>query len=69
MSQLEEISYLAEQYTQQYQTGQLSAGDYKELINNLNIMGHINAAADNLTQNQQAYQILMGAVQLAGAIY
>jgi len=69
MSQLEEISYLADQYTQQYQTGQLSAEDYKELINNLNIMGHINAAADDLTENQQAYQILMGAVQLAGAIY
>ena len=69
MSQLEQIAYLAEQYTQQYQTGQLSAEDYKELINNLNIMGHINAAADDLTQNQQAYQILMGAVQLAGAIY
>jgi len=69
MSQLEQIAYLAEQYTQQYQTGQLSAEDYKELIGNLNIMGHINAAADDLTQNQQAYQILMGAVQLAGAIY
>jgi hypothetical protein len=69
MSQLEQIAYLADQYTQQYQTGQLSASDYKELINNLNIMGHVNAAADDLTQNQQAYQILMGAVQLAGAIY
>jgi len=69
MSQLEEISYLAEQYKQQYETGQLSGEDYKELINNLNIMGHINAAADDLTQNQQAYKILMGAIQLAGAIY
>lgn len=69
MSQLEEIAYLADQYTQQYQTGQLSSEDYKELINNLNIMGHVNAAADDLTQNQQAYQILMGAIQIAGAIY
>ena len=68
MSQLEQIAFLAKQYTQQYQTGQLSSEDYKELINNLNIMGHINAAADNLTQNQQAYQILMGAIQIAGAI-
>ena len=69
MSQLEQIASLAEQYTQLYQSGQLSSEDYKELINNLNIMGHINAAADDLTQNQQAYQILMGAVQIAGAIY
>jgi hypothetical protein len=69
MSQLEEIANLAEQYKQQYETGQLSGEDYKELINNLNIMGHINSAADDLTQNQQAYKILMGAIQLAGAIY
>jgi hypothetical protein len=69
MSQLEQIAFLAEQYKQQYETGQLSGEDYKELINNLNIMGHINAAADDLTQNQQAYKILMGAIQLAGAIY
>lgn len=69
MNQLEQIASLAEQYTQQYQTGQLSGEDYKELINNLNIMVHINAAVNDLTQNQQAYRILMGAVQLAGAIY
>ena len=68
MSQLEQIASLAEHYTQQYQTGQLSSEDYKELINNLNIMGHINSVADDLTQNQQAYQILMGAIKLAGAI-
>ena len=69
MSQLEQIAQLVNQYTQQYQSGQLSAQDYKELIEDLNIMGHINAAADDLTQNQQAYQILMGAIQIAGAIY
>jgi hypothetical protein len=68
MSQLQDIAFLAEQYTQQYQTGQLSANDYKELIGDLNLMGHINENADSLQQNQQAYQILMGAIQLAGAI-
>jgi len=68
MSQLQDVAFLAEQYTQQYQTGQLSANDYKELIGDLNIMGHINSVADDLTQNQQAYQILMGAIKLAGAI-
>jgi len=68
MSQLQDVAFLVEQYTQQYQTGQLSANDYKELIGDLNIMGHINSVADDLTQNQQAYQILMGAIKLAGAI-
>jgi hypothetical protein len=65
MSQLQDVAFYAQQYRQQYETGQLSDNEYKELINDLNIMGHINAAADDLTQNQEAYQILMGAISLA----
>jgi len=68
MTQIEQLASLAEQYTQQYQSGNLSSEDYKELIGDLNIMGHINTLSDSLHQNQQAYTILMGAVQLAGAI-
>jgi hypothetical protein len=68
MSQLQDVAFYAEQYKQQYETGQLSGDDYKELINDLNIMGHINASADDLTQNQEAYKILMGAIELAQMI-
>ena len=68
MSQLQDVAFYAEQYKQQYETGQLSSEDYKELINDLNIVGHINAAADDLTQNQEAYKILMSAISLAQMI-
>jgi hypothetical protein len=68
MSQLLEIAQLAQSYQQAYQSGQLSAQDYKELINNLNIVSHMNENAAEMQQNQEIYQVLMAAVQLAGAL-
>lgn len=68
MSQLFEVAQLAQSYTQAYQTGQLLPADYKQLIEDLNIAGQINANADQLDQNQEAYQILMGAIQIASMI-
>ena len=68
MSQLLEVATLAQSYQQAYQSGQLSAQDYKELINDLNIMGHINKNASEMQQNQEIYQVLVAAVQLAGAL-
>ena len=69
MSNIIEVAQLAQSYQQAYQSGQLSAGDYKELINDLNIAGHINENAKDLQQNQEIYNILVTAVQLASAIY
>ena len=68
MSQLFEVATLAQSYQQAYQSGQLSAQDYKELINDLNIMGHINENASEMQQNQEIYQVLMAAIELAGAL-
>jgi hypothetical protein len=68
MSQLLEVATLAQSYQQAYQSGQMSAEEYKELINDLNIAGHINENADEIQQNQQVYQVLMAAIQLAGAL-
>lgn len=68
MSQLQDVAFYAEQYRQQYETGQLSSEDYKELIHDLNIMGHINASSDDLTKNQEAYKILMNAISVAQMI-
>jgi hypothetical protein len=68
MSQLQDVAFYAQQYKQQYETGQLSGNEYKELIDDLNIMGHINAAADDLTQNEEAYKILMSAISIAQMI-
>jgi hypothetical protein len=68
MSQLMEVAQLAQSYQQAYQSGQLSASDYKELINDMNIMGHINENAAEMQQNQEIYQILVSAIQLASAL-
>ena len=68
MSQLQEITFLAEQYKQQYETGQLSASEFKELIEDLNIMQHIEANAEELNQNQEYYKALMGIIQIASSL-
>jgi hypothetical protein len=68
MSQLLELAQLAQSYQQQYELNELSASDFKELINDLNIAGHIEANADALERNQEVYQVLMGAIQIASMI-
>jgi hypothetical protein len=68
MSNLLEVAQLAQSYQQQYELGQLSAADFKELINDLNVVGKINENAAALQRNQDIYKILVTAVELAGSI-
>jgi len=65
MSQIHDLAALAQSYQQAYEAGQLSPQDYKELVENLNIAGHVQANAAELEQDQMCYQILMNAIQLA----
>lgn len=65
MSQIRDLATLAQSYQQAYEAGQLSSQDYKELVENLNIAGYIQANAAELEQDQQCYQILMGVIALA----
>jgi hypothetical protein len=68
MNDLLQLSQLAQSYQQQYELNQLSASEFKELINDLNIAGKINENAGALQRNQDVYNILVAAVELAGAI-
>jgi hypothetical protein len=68
MNDLLQLSQLAQSYQQQYELNQLSASEFKELINDLNIAGKINENAGALQRNQDIYNILVAAVELAGAI-
>ena len=68
MNDLLQLSQLAQSYQQQYELNQLSASEFKELINDLNIVGKINENASALQRNQDVYNILVAAVELAGAI-
>jgi tape measure domain-containing protein len=65
MSQIQQLAALAQSYQQAYESGQLSAQDYKQLVEDLNIAGHVQANAAELEQDQMSYQILMGVVALA----
>jgi hypothetical protein len=65
MSTLQDLATQASQYQQMYQQGQLSVEDFKELVNDLNIAGNINANAEEFQQNQQYREILLGVIQLA----
>jgi len=68
MSAIQDLAIQAQGYQQLYNEGQLTADEYKELINDMNIVARIDANADQLAQNDEYHAILMGALQLAEAL-
>ena len=68
MSAIQDLAIQAQGYQQLYNEGQLTADEYKELINDMNIVGRINADAEQLAVNDEYHAILMGAIQLAEAL-
>ena len=68
MSTIQDLAIQAQGYQQLYNEGQLTADEYKELINDMNIVARIDANADQLAQNDEYHAILMGALQLAEAL-
>jgi len=68
MNDLLQVSQLAQSYQQQYELGQLSASEFKELINDLNLVVKINENASALQRNKEIYNALVAAVELAGSI-
>lgn len=65
MSHIHDLASLALSYQQAYEAGQLSGEDFKQLVEDLNLVGQIEANAAELEQNQQYYQILVGVIQVA----
>jgi hypothetical protein len=65
------VQQLAGQATsiqQAYQTGQISAEEYKELIGNMNLAEQVNQTAEDLAEDIMARQVILGALQLANAL-
>jgi hypothetical protein len=69
MSQLLELANLANSYKQQYEAGQMSAEDYKELIGDLGIAEAIQNTASDLEEDIMAQQVLNACITLASTIY
>ena len=67
MSELAQVASLASQYQTQYQSGELSGAEFKELMESLNCYQHIQATAVDLEQDMLYRQIIMGALQVASA--
>ena len=68
MSILQDLAGQADTYRQQYQSGQISPSDYKELIGDLNIAQSIQGESLELQEDIAYYNILMTALQIAEAI-
>jgi hypothetical protein len=69
MSAAQQLAEQVQQIQQAYQSGQISPAEYKELINNMNLVETINSNAATFEQEKEARAIILGAIQLAGAIY
>jgi len=68
MSTLQDITALAQDYQAQYNAGSLSAAEFKELVEDLQLVKHIEQTAAELATDEEARAVLMGIVQIAGAL-
>jgi hypothetical protein len=66
---IRDIAMQAQEYQNQYNAGQLSAADFKELVEDLNIQSNIDANADEFEMDQEAREVLLNVVQIVSAIY
>jgi len=69
MSAAQQLAGQVQQIQQAYQSGQISPAEYKELINNMNLVQTIDENAATFEQEQEARAIILSAIQLASAIY
>jgi len=68
MSQLTDLANLASTYKTSYLNGDLTATDYKELINDMNIIDVINNISSNLEEDVTAQSTLNICLTLASSI-
>jgi hypothetical protein len=69
MTYLTDLAAYANSLKEQYEAGQLSAPDYKELIDDLKIADAIQTQATELEEDIIAQQTLNACITLAGAVY
>jgi len=68
MMSIQQLASKAQEYKNQYMLQVISAQEFKELVDDLNIMQEISQQSEELNTNETYYNVLMGIVQLAGAI-
>ena len=68
MSALVNLAQQANDIQQQYQAGQLSPAEFKELCEDLKIVAQIADDAADFEQDQQYRAFIMGVIQVASVI-
>jgi tape measure domain-containing protein len=68
MSALVNIAQQANELQQQYQSGQISASEFKELCEDLKIVQQIADDANDFERDQQYRAFILGVIQVASAI-
>jgi len=68
MSVLEQLAAQAQDYQQLYSTGQLSASEFKELVENLKVVEQIQNDANDFEKDQQLREIIVGILTVASAV-
>tara|TARA_R110000868_G_scaffold139471_1_gene354311 strand:+ start:1841 stop:2056 length:216 start_codon:yes stop_codon:yes gene_type:complete len=68
MSALEQLAAQAQDYQQLYSTGQLSASEFKELVDNLKVVEHIQNDVNDFEKDQMLREIIVGVLTIASAV-
>jgi hypothetical protein len=69
MSALVNIAQQANELQLQYQAGQLSASEFKELCEDLKVVSQIADDANDFAMDQQYRAFILGVLQIAAAVY
>jgi len=68
MSALEQLAAQAQDYQQLYSTGQLSASEFKELVDNLKVVEQIQNDVNDFERDQMLRKIIVGVLTVASAV-
>jgi hypothetical protein len=69
MSALINLAQQANEIQQQYQSGQITPAEFKELCEDLKVVGQIADDAADFEMDQQYRAFILGVLQVAAAVY
>jgi hypothetical protein len=68
MSALQALAEQAQSYQQQYETGQMSASEFKELVEDLKVVEQIQNDVNDFERDQMLRAIIVGVLTVASAV-
>jgi hypothetical protein len=68
MSALQSLAEQAQSYQQQYQSGQMTASEFKELVEDLKIVEQIQNDVNDFERDQMLRAVIVGVIQVASAV-